>query len=168
MTRKFLPGCLGTGCLLAAILLAASCGGGADGGSGAADAEARYTALARRFGEALLDDNYSAAYGLTSREHYQAGISENAFRALLTRARADCGQPTGISIDINTLNAAGERGDDLGFPDSVPPGSRRARLVVEMLSDSEAYEILYEIWINIIAENGVDRIVTVEIPGFNM
>jgi len=148
------------------LLLAVPCLASCDSGSSESSRQPRYEALAKRFGQAVLKGDFLAAYSMTSRL-YQASNDLSAFRDLFDRAREEYGEPTYLEIDFNTLKADGPLGDDLGFPDEVKVKDRRARMVVILLDEADG-DVLYEVWLNVIAEDGGDRIVTVEIPGINM
>jgi len=148
---------------LLVLLALASCGG--DSATGA-ERRPRYEALGQRFGQAILKGDFPAAYSMTSR-HYKASNDLAAFRDLFDRAREDYGEAAHLRVDFNTLNADGPLGEDIGFPEDVKVKDRRARLVV-ILEDAPDGDVLYEVWLNVIAEDGGDRVVTVEIPGINM
>lgn len=149
--------------LLMVVSCLAACG--SDSSSEAAR-QPRYEALGRRFGQAILKGDFLAAYAMTSRL-YQTSNDLSAFQDLFARAREDYGTPTHLEVDFNTLKADGPLGEGLGFPDEVKVKDRRVRLVVILLDEADG-DVLYEVWLNIIAEDGGDRVVTVEIPGINM
>jgi hypothetical protein len=128
----------------------------------------RFEAFGRGFGEAILNGDYLAAYAMTSTRHYQGSTDLSAFKDLLEQAREEYGEVTQVGVDFNTLEADGPLGEGLDFPESVRPEDRRARLVGRMQDGSDVNDTVYEIWINVIDENGQSRIVTVEIPGINM
>lgn len=148
--------------LLLALLPVAACGGSSSSEAGRL---ATYEAFGKRFGQALVKGDFVAAYAMTARV-YQASNDLSAFRDLFDRAREEYGEASHFTVGYNTLEAEGELGEGLDFPDEVKARDRRARIVVTLTSGSD--DPIFEIWLNIIDENGSDRIVTVEIPGINM
>ena len=154
--------------ILTALLLApAACdGGGQTGGGGGR--EDRYNAFAVKFGEAIRSGGAAASYEMTSKS-YRAAHTLKEFSAFLQEAEKRYGKATHVGPSINTVKADGPLGENLGFPKDIPVKDRRARMLVRMANGPDAYnDCLYEVWINIIEEDGADRIVTIQIPGINM
>jgi len=149
--------------LLLALLAVAACGGNSSSEAGRL---ATYTAFGQRFGQALLKGDFLAAYAMTGRI-YQSANDLSAFRDLFDRAREEYGEASHVTVGYNTLEAEGELGEGLDFPDEVKAKDRRARIVL-YLHDGPDGDVVYEVWLNILSEGGADRICTVEIPGINM
>lgn len=150
--------------ILVACLALAACGGS----SSEAGRRPRYEAFARRFGQAIVAGDFLAAYAMTSNRHYQDSTDLAAFRDLFDQARGAYGEPTHFIVGFNTLEADGPLGEGLDFPESVKVKDRRARIHVTMQEGPDESSAIYEVWLNVIDEDGGDRIVTVEIPGINM
>jgi hypothetical protein len=150
---------------LASLLLLAACGG-----HSAVEAARRphFEAFGKRFGEAVLRGDHLAAYAMTSARHYQQSTDLSAFKDLLDEAREEYGEGTQVGVSFNTLEADGPLGEGLDFPEGVKVKDRRARLVVRLQDGPDMNDTVYEIWLNVIDEDGQSRIVTVEIPGINM
>jgi hypothetical protein len=102
-------------------------------------------------------------------KRYRSAQTLEAFTAFAQDAEKRYGKATHVGSSINTVKADGPLGDGLGFPKDLPVKDRRARLVVRMAKGADVYnDCVYEGWINVIHEDGADRIVTIEIPGINM
>lgn len=152
----------------AALAIPAIAGCDAASAPGGGGREEHYRSLATRFGEHLKSGSYAAAYEMTSKR-YRSSHTLEAFTAFIQRAEKKYGKATHVGPSINTVEADGSVGDDLNFPKDLPAKDRRARLVVRMANGPDAIiDCLYQVWINIIDEDGADRIVTIEIPGINM
>lgn len=146
---------------LAACLGVLGCSGGSgDSGSRAT----QYTKFTRQFGDALLAEEYARAYSMTSRE-YRSGTTLEAFTSLLRVPRARFGIPSALEIDRNTVDPArlASADYDANFA-GVPAARRQARMSLTLVTKMEGTAVVagYELWLNIVSEDGADRIVSIE------
>jgi len=135
-------------------------GGGIDGNA----ADSKYLRYGERFGNLLMKRDFTAAYERTS-SHVQQDMTFDDFVAAYDEAVKEYSEPKKIETDINTADPELLGDEDLGFPPSVPTNQRRARVAVIFSTkiDEQGYALAgFTCWINVIEENGQDRICTME------
>ena len=149
------------------LCLLAGCSEVADIGGGGFDedaADADYLQYGEQFGQLLMKNDFKAAYQLTS-SHVQTGMTFDDFVAAYDGAVKEYGEPKKIETDINTSDPELLDDEDLGFPESIPANLRRARVAVMFSTeiDEDGYALAgFTCWINVIHQNGQDRICTLE------
>lgn len=127
-------------------------------------ADTKYLRYAEQFGNLLMKKDFQAAYELTS-GHVQRGMTFDDFVAAYEDTLKAYGEPKKSETDINTSDPELLGDEDLHFPSSVPTNQRRARVAVMFPTeiDEQGYALAgFACWLNVIEENGQDRICTLE------
>jgi hypothetical protein len=125
-------------------------------------------ALAQHLGDALMAENYDAAYELTSAE-YRSRLSKEAFEKQARSARAQYGKALKVETDNgmigNEFFRKPEAVQDYGFSATIPPESRMAWVFSTMaleLDEQREIERCYQAASLVVEEEGKLRLGHVE------
>ncbi|MFO1019872.1 MAG: hypothetical protein U0903_04150 [Planctomycetales bacterium] len=124
-----------------------------------AAAAAPYHQLAKKFGDALMQEKYSEAYALMS-DAYRKHTTLEKFTELHKNARKEYGKPLQVETGVGTLDKDSLKDEEYGKLDEIPANIRRAwmhaQLALEVSGKGEDAEVdrCYDCWMLLIDQNG--------------
>lgn len=138
---------------------------GPGAGDSEASREARYMALARKFGETVLAGDLDASYAMLS-SHYQARFTREQYRELWGKAWAEYGEfgpPKCVDSDINMVDPDMIREEGI-IPEGVPPQSAEATAYAVFVVEGECDNSVrcWEAWLLYVNQDGQDRIADID------
>lgn len=122
--------------------------------------EASYEKKALRFGEAIMNQDYSAAYTLAS-SHLKNRMSYADFEADCKAARAEYGPVIRVEASVNSTDPKTFADDKEIVPSDIPQDAVRAWTVITLALEVDGQgeiERCYDYWAILVEEEGETRV----------
>ena len=122
--------------------------------------EASYTKIASQFGEALMNQDYSAAYALSS-SHLKNRMSFADFEADCKAARSEYGPVVKVEAEVNSTDPKTFADDEEIVPSDIPPDAVRAWTITTFALEVDAQgniDRCYDYWLVLVQEEGQTRV----------
>lgn len=122
--------------------------------------EVSYEKVASQFGEALMNQDYSAAYALSS-SHLKNRMSYADFEADCKAARSEFGPVLRVESEVNSTDPKTFADDDEIVPSDIPADAVRAWVITTLaleMDDRGDVERCYDYWLVLVEEEGQTRV----------